>query len=241
MNRILFFIILLITTYTYGQSFEGQITYKVIIKVNSESSFGISEKKMIEHLKNSGEYFDTLVINIKNGNYEKLINKKKPIRSVYKSGINKIYTFQTGSELVFIKDAKKYSPENLPIGKPKIIHNDSTVSIMGKECKSITLDNGMYGKETYFYNDSILKIDSELFKDHNTGYLNEILTLTKSYPIQITNLSVNSFEVKMILVDYSEKEISDSAFEIPKLKPAKNENSEMKMYGDEVMQIENER
>jgi len=192
-------------------------------------------------MKKSGEYFDTIVINIKNGNYEKFINKKKSLRIVYKSDINKIYTFQTGSELVFIKDAKKYNLENLTIGKPKIIHNDSTISIMGKECKSITLDKGMYGKETYLYNDSMLKIDSKLFKDHNRDYLNEILTLTKSYPTQITNLSANSFEVKMTLVDYSVKEISDKAFEIPKLKPAENENSEIKMYGSEVMQIENKR
>ena len=238
MNRIVILIISIFTTFSYGQSFEGKLTYKIEFNFKME---GISENDMIEHMKKSGEYFDTLVVKIKNGNYEKLVNSRNSKRIVYKSDINKIYTFDTGFEYVLIANAKNYNSTNMEFERPKIIQNDSTVSIMGKDCKSITLDWDNLGKETYFYNDSFLKIDSELFKSHNYEYLNEILTITKSYPTQI-NKSLNQFiEIRMILVDYSEEEINESAFEIPKLKPAEKEYSEiiMETTGNEVMRIKN--
>ncbi|NQX86126.1 MAG: hypothetical protein HRT67_09530 [Flavobacteriaceae bacterium] len=44
-------------------------------------------------------------------------------------------------------------------------------------------------------------------------------------------------EIRMILVDYSKENISDLAFEIPKLKPAEKEYSDMIMEttGNKVM------
>ncbi|AFM02778.1 hypothetical protein Fleli_0290 [Bernardetia litoralis DSM 6794] len=45
----------------------------------------------------------------------------------------------------------------------------------------------------------------------------------------------------MILVDFSKEEINDSAFEIPKLKPAEKEYAKiiMETTGNEVMRIKN--
>ncbi|AFM02777.1 hypothetical protein Fleli_0288 [Bernardetia litoralis DSM 6794] len=177
MNRIFILIVSIFTTFSYGQSFEGKLTYKVEYSFNTESSFGLSEKDMIEHMKKSGEYFDTLVVNIKNGNYEKLVNSSNSKRIVYKSDINKIYTFDKGFEYVLIANAKNYSSSKMEFERPEFIKNDSIVSVMGKDCKSITLDWNSLGKETYYYNDTFLKIDSELFKSHNYEYLNEILTI----------------------------------------------------------------
>ncbi|WP_299892341.1 hypothetical protein [uncultured Lacinutrix sp.] len=241
MNKIIILIFLIITKFSFGQSFEGKLTYKVEFSFNMDSSFGLSEKDMIEHMKKSGEYFDTIVVNIKNGNYEKLVNSSNSKRIVYKSDINKIYTFDKGFEYVLIANAKNYSSSKMEFEKPEFIKNDSIVSVMGKDCKSITLDWNGLGKETYYYNDTFLKIDSELFKSHNYEYLNKILTITKSYPAQI-NKSLNKLiEIRMILVDYSKEEINDSVFEIPKLKPAEKEYAEiiMETTGNEVMRIKN--
>ncbi|MEW7290126.1 hypothetical protein [Aquimarina sp. 2304DJ70-9] len=238
MNKILILIISILTTYSYGQTFEGKLTYKIEFNIKMK---GISENDMIEHMKKSGEYYDTIVINIKNGNYEKLVNSSNSKRIVYKSDVNKIYTFDKGFEYVLIADAKNYSSTKMEFERPKIIRNDSLVTIMEKKCKSITLDWNGLGKETYFYDDEFLKIDPDLFKSHNFEYLNEILTLTKSYPTQINKSLNKMIEFRMILVDYSKENISDLAFEIPKLKPAEKEYSDMIMEttGNEVMQIKN--
>lgn len=238
MNKILFFIILLFTSVISGQSFEGTLKYKVEFKINME---GISENDMIDHMKKSGQYFDTLVVNIKNGNYEKLVNSASPKRIVYKSDINKIYNFDSGFEYVLIANAKKYGATHIEFEKPKIIQNDSTISILGKQCKSIELNWDDIGKETYFYNDSFLKIDPELFQEHNFEYFNEILRLTKSYPTQINKSLSDFIEIRMILVSYSEERIKDSSFEIPELQPADKEYSDiiMETTGQEVMQLKN--
>jgi hypothetical protein len=241
MNRIIILIFSIFTTFSFGQSFEGKLTYKAEFSFNMDSSFGLSEKDMIEHMKKSGEYYDTIVVNIKNGNYEKLVNSINSKRIVYKSDINKIYTFDKGFEYVLIVNAKNYKSSKMEFERPEIIKNDSVVKIMGKDCQSITLDWNGIGKETYYYNDSFLKIDSELFKSHNYEYLNEILNITNSYPTQI-NKSLNKLiGIRMILVDVSKEEISDSAFEIPKLKPAEKEYAEiiMETTGNEVMRIKN--
>ncbi|MEP0262727.1 hypothetical protein [Dokdonia sp.] len=238
MNRILILIISLFTSLIYGQSFEGKLTYKIEFEINME---GISENDMINHMKKSGEYFDTLVINIKKGNYEKLVNSANSKRIVYRPDSNKIYNFDSGFEYVLITNAKKYGATIIDFEKPKIIQNDSIVSILGKKCNSITFSWGNLGEETYFYNDSFLKINPELFQEHNFEYLNEVLNLTKSYPTQIIK-SLNDFiKIKMILVDYSEEKIDDSSFEIPELQLADKEYSELikQTTGQEVMQLKN--
>jgi len=238
MYRLLILLTLFFTTFSSGQSFEGKLTYKVEFNIKMK---GISEKDMIEHMKKSGEYYDTIVINIKNGNYEKLLNSINSKRIVYKKDTNKIYTFDKGFEYVLIADAKNYSSTKMEFEKPKIIQNDSITTIMDKKCKSVTLDWNGLGKETYFYNQEFLKIDPEFFKSHNYEYLNEILTLTKSYPTQINKSLNKMLEIKMILVNYSKENISDLVFEIPKLKPAEKEYSDMIMEttGNEVMRIKN--
>lgn len=238
MNKGLILIISLFTSLIYGQSFEGKLIYKVEFKINME---GISKNDMIDHMKRSGEYFDTLVIKIKNGNYEKLVNSANSKRIVYKSDSNKIYNFDTGFEYVLITNAKKYGSTNIEFEKPEIIQNDSTVSVLGQECKSITLNWDNLGRETYFYNESFLKINPELFQEHNFEYFNEVLKLTKSYPTQINKTLNNFIEIRMILISYSDEKIEDSSFEIPELQAADKEYSDLikQTTGQEVMQLKN--
>ena len=121
MNRIFILIILFFAAYSYGQSFEGNLTYKVEFSYNMESSFELSEKGMIEHMKKSGEYFDTLVVTIKKGNYEKLVNSSNSKRIVYKSDINKIYNFNEDSEYVLIANTKNYSFKKWNLKNPKLL------------------------------------------------------------------------------------------------------------------------
>ena len=237
MKKITLLLIVIISSVSFGQSFEGKLTYKVEFKINME---GVSESDMIAHMKKSGDYFDTVVVNIKGGNYEKLINSANSKRVVYKSEVNKVYNFDDSIEFVIIGNAKNYNASSIiKTEKPEIIQNDSLVSIMNKDCKSITLDWGNFGKEIYYYNENFIKIDPELFKSHNLEYLNSILDISKSYPTQIIK-SVNKFiEIKMTLIAYSEEEISDTAFEIPELEPAEKEFTAIikETTGSDVMQI----
>lgn len=238
-KNIILLLVSIISQLSFSQSLEGKLTYKVDFKINMEASFGLSEKDMIEHLKKSGDYFDTMTIQIKNGNYEKRINSKDEKRIVYKSKVNKIYTFDQGFDHVIITDANNYNSLKIAVEKPKVIQDDTLTTIMNKDCTSITLDWNSLGKETYFYNKDFLKIDAKLFSLHNFEYFNEVLNLTNAYPIQIVKSLNKMIEIKMTLIDYSMEEISDSAFEIPELEPTDKEYADMIMgtTGNEVMRI----
>lgn len=241
-KRILFFALLTLSTFTYGQSFEGTLMYKVTYDIKVDSSFGISKNQLIETLKKTDDYFDTLVVHIKNGSYEKLTNSKNKKRIVYKPSERKLYTLEDGFEFALILDTKKYIAFDIEFEKPIITQNDSITTIAGKDCKSISLNWEGFGEEVYFYNDSFLKIDPELFKGHQYEYFYEILQYTKSYPVQI-NKSLNQLmEIQMTLIDYKTQDINDSSFDIPELEPVKDKEYAdiiKQTTGSDVMRIKN--
>ncbi|WP_299684400.1 hypothetical protein [uncultured Dokdonia sp.] len=240
MNKLLLLLCIVSTT-MYAQSFEGTLTYKIEYDIQTDKAFGVSKGQILETLKESGDYFDTLTIRIKDGNYEKTANSKERKRIVYTSSDHKIYTIDNGFEYVLIQNAKKYAATKIQFGKPTFTQNDSLTTIAGKECISITLDWNGLGQETYFYNDTFLNIDPELFKDHKFEYFYDILKRTKSYPTQI-NKSLNGLmEIRMILVDYVSEEIPDSSFDIPELEPAEKEYTDIikETTGNDVMRIKN--
>lgn len=239
MNKIVAILLCILSTTIYAQSFEGTLTYKIEYEIKTDASFPVSKEQLLETLKKSGDYFDTLVVHIKNGNYEKITNSGDRKRIVYTSNKQKIYTIDDGVDYVLIQDAKKYAATKIEFEKPTFTKNDTITMIAGKECTSIVLDWNGLGQETYFYNDTFLNIDPELFKDHQFEYFYDILKHTQSYPTQI-NKSLNGLiEIRMILVDHVAEEIPISTFDIPALEPAEKEFTEIikGTTGQDVMQI----
>jgi hypothetical protein len=160
-------------------------------------------------------------------------------RTLYKSDLNKIYTFQSGFEYVLITDANNYNAKGLELKGPKIEQLDSVKIINGHRCKLLKLSWGRLGEEYYFYNPYIAKLDPKLFGKHNYEYLNTIIELTNSYPLEIVKKINNFVSVKMTLVAISEHKIDDSLFELPELEKAEKDYYEMmlKMTGSEVMKL----
>ncbi|WP_299765566.1 hypothetical protein [uncultured Dokdonia sp.] len=241
MKKIVTLLLCVITTTIYAQSFEGTLTYKIEYEIKTDTSFPVSKEQLLETLKKSEDYFDTLVVHIKNGNYEKVINSEEKKRIVYTSNQQKIHTIDDGVDYVLIQDAKKYAATKIEFEKPTFTKNDTITMIAGKECTSIVLDWDGTAQETYFYNNTFLNIDPELFKDHQFEYFYDILKHTNSYPTQI-NKSLNGLmEIRMILVDHVAEEIPDLSFAIPPLEPAEKEFTEIikGTTGQDVMRIKN--
>lgn len=244
MKKTLFGIIAVLTySLTFGQSFEGKLIYKVEfdIKTQKIGSFEITKEQVIEKMKKEGEYFDSITVTFKNGNYLKEDNSNLEKRIIYKSTLNKIYTFQKDFEYVLITDANKFNALNLKFKEPKIEKIDSLKIINGNNCKLLKLSWDKLGDEYYFYNPEIAKLDTKLFNKHNYEYLNTILGITNSYPLEIIKKISNFISVKMTLIDIKEDKIEDSLFELPKFKKAEKDYYEMmlKMTGSEVMKIKN--
>jgi hypothetical protein len=242
MTRILFTALLIFClSISYGQSFEGTLTYKVEfdIKAQKIGNFEITEEQVIQKLKSDGEYFDQVIVTIKDGNYEKTDNSDVQKRIVYKADINKIYTFQKDFEYVVITDASKTNLMQLDLPEPSFELIDTTIEIYGHECSMLKLAWGKTGTELYYYDKEFLKIDPSLFENHNYEYLNEVLKLTNSYPLEIVKTLSGFITIRMTLVNASEKEIDDTQFELPEMTDADKDYAEMmkKMTGAEVKKI----
>jgi hypothetical protein len=244
MTRTLFTTLLIFCfTISYGQSFEGTLTYKVEfdIKTQKIGNFEITEEQVIQKMKSDGEYFDQVIVTIKEGNYEKTDNSNLQKRIVYKADVNKVYTFQKDLEYVVITDASKTNLMKLDLPEPSFEKIDTTKVIYGHKCSMLKLDWDKIGTELYYYDKEHLKIDPNLFKNHNYEYLNEVIKLTNSYPMEIVKTLSDFITIRMTLVNVSEKEIDNYHFNLPEMTEAEKDYAEMmrKMTGAEVKKIKN--
>ena len=230
-------------TMAFGQSFEGKLTFKVEFDIKTQKIGGlqITKEQVIEKMKKDGEYFDAISITLKEGNYIKEDNSSSERRIIYKSDLNKIYTFQKDFEYVIITDANKYNSKNLELKEPEFEKIDSVKIINGNTCKLIRLSWGKLGEEYYFYNVEAARLDPGLFTKHNYEYFNRIVEMTNSYPLEIIKTLNNFISVKMTLVGIKEEKIDESLFEIPALEKAEKDYYEMmlQMTGSEVMKLKN--
>lgn len=228
---------------SHGQSFEGTLTYKVEFNIKAQKigNFEITKEQVIQKMKSDGEYFDQVIVTIKEGNYEKTDNSDVQKRIVYKADVNKVYTFQKDFEYVVITDASKTNLMKLDLPEPSFEKIDTTKVIYGHTCSMLKLAWDKIGTEIYYYDKEFLKIDPSLFKNHNYEYLNEVIKLTNSYPMEIMKILSDFITIRMTLVNVSEKEIDDSHFNLPEMTEAEKDYAEMmrNMTGAEVKKIKN--
>lgn len=227
----------------FGQSFEGTLTYKVEFEIKPQKmgGFEITEEQIIEKMKREGEYFDTVTVSIKGGNYTKQDNSGNEKKLVYHSDQNKVFTLQKDFEYVVVTDAARYSNLNVEISEPDIMKLDSVKNIRGVDCRILKLSWDNMGDEYYFYNSETAGIDPKLFSDHNLEYLNQVLEITQAYPLEIVKTVTNFITVTMTMVSISEEAVDESIFDIPELIPAEKDYAEMmqQMTGSDVMKIKN--
>lgn len=240
-KTILLLLLMLSNILVNAQSFEGTVSYKIDFEFDSLalSKMGGTMEMMEEQMKANGEYFDTIKISIKDGNYIKEDNAKLTKRIIYKSEVNKIYIFQKDFDHVIITDATNYSAINLSHDEPEIIVSDSVRIINDIECTAVVMKWKGIGEEYYFFNPEILSLDASLFSKHNYEYLNTLLNISNAYPIEIIKTLNQFVTIKMTLIDYKKEKIDGAAFDLPKLKKANKEYANMmkKMTGSDVMKI----
>ncbi|MBL4624002.1 MAG: hypothetical protein JKY42_02500 [Flavobacteriales bacterium] len=243
MKRALFGLFaVLICSLTSAQYFEGKLTYKVEfdIKQMTIGEMVITREDIIEKMTKNGEYFDTVTVTLKGGNYIKEDNSSLEKRLIYKSDVNKIFVFQKDSEHEFIIDANKYDAYNSGFNGVTVEMIDSTKTIGDINCSLLKLSCGKSGESYYFYNSEIAKLDPKLFKDHNYEYFNTVVGKTNSYPLEVVEIVNNFASTKMTLVSISEEKVSDDLFNIEKIKAQKssyfqNRKTNWSLFKDEEL------
>ena len=92
MREILATVILLTNLISFGQSYEGTLTYVTDFEVSEKLvKMGMTIQMLLDKMKSEGSWSDTIKTYYKQGNYFTLLNTNPKSWSVYRWDNNKIY------------------------------------------------------------------------------------------------------------------------------------------------------
>ena len=222
MKKVLFTLLILMSTISFSQNFEGTVTYELDIEVSEKmKEMGMTKEVLIEKMKESNTFFKVIKYTYKNDNY--LIEPEKVgTKSIYNGNDNKIYTIQKNEDIIVATDASIDLQEKMTGKPPKIQNSDDNVIIYDKPCKKVSIiwDMGTY---EYYYNSDYLKINPELYKNHIYDGWFGFLKISKSLPFKIVKKQMG-MTMTLNLTNISETPIEDKIFKLPKMKIDKDMN-----------------
>lgn len=101
--------------------------------------------------------------------------------------------------------------------KPKEEFGETTIEVLGKRCKKVTII-WKAGQFEYYYNSEYLKMDSSLFLNYNYDGWYQFLKKSNSLPLRIVKKVGGMIITTMDLIEVNEVNVNDSVFELPKMK-----------------------
>ncbi len=214
-SMIRLFLIALITLLSfssYGQSFEGSITYKLeAFNPNPEmipdstwqdgvrSQFGNKGYLLQKYFYKKGNYISEIEAGKEEG-----FQAYNP-----KDGL--IYSWQAKSDTVITINSRKYMDELV-----EIIDSEDSDTILGIPCKSVIVKSKM-GKMTLWYNSEYFKMDADFYKGHIYGHWEQILKRIGCLPLKIEQKGL-MVHIVQTAIEFEEISVEDKKFEIPDFK-----------------------
>ena len=168
MKNLLLITLLLLANLSFGQSFEGTLSYVTDFEIAGKmKAMGITKEDLITRMRQEGSYTDTVKVSYKQGNSYTLMNSNPKSWSIYKSEQNKIYSLQDGeaSDICTITDASVDYESTLTGKMPSVTKLDSVAVVNGINCNIVRV-KWKTGTYDYYYNPDQLKVDPTLFKKH---------------------------------------------------------------------------
>lgn len=210
-------LLLLISTVTFGQNFEGTLTYSTDISLSSKmKEMGLTKEILMDKMKEENSFSSKINYSYKSGNYlmEMVDNGTT---SKYIGEKNTIYTRQKNDDLIIGVDAG-IDLENEMFGTtPKIEIKETDVIILDKKCSKVvvTWKTGIY---EYYFNSGFLKMDSNLYKNHKYDMWFEYLKISNALPLRIVKKTGGMMTLTMDLISINETQIDLKRFDLPKMK-----------------------
>ncbi len=210
MNTKILITLLLITFFTsFGQNFEGTITYKIqmINPYPNQISDSIWQIKQREYYGKDGfllqRYF------YKDNKYKsEIATDDLKLYEVFNPKDKLIYTWDSNSDSLITKKSNCFYDEFFEMSD-----TNETQKIMNIVCKSFILKS-RFQKITIWYNSDYFKVDPKLYKGHLYNHLNQIFQKIECLPIKIEKYGEMGRLIQTI-IDFKEEVISDEIFKIP--------------------------
>ncbi len=217
MKFFLILILFLSSKSSYGQLFQGYLTYTSKIEISKKlEKTGITQEQLITRLKREGTFADTITVSYRQENYCVMRNTNPKSWSIYLGDSNKIYSMQEGelSDICYVTDASIDLEFQLTGNKPIVKELDTSVTVNDHKCHVVRV-KWKAGTYDYYYDTSILKVDPVLFLKHEYDGWAEYLQLAKSLPIQIVMTTNGIMTNTMTLLYSKELVIDQKLFRIP--------------------------
>lgn len=197
---------------TYGQSFEGWITYKLEAlnpdpKMIPDSSW---QKGIKQQFGERGHILQKYYYK-KDKYISEMDAGKETGFQAYNNNDKLLYSWQLNSDTAITVDSRKYLDEIVEISE-----NESVDTIIGIPCKSISVKSKM-GQMILWYNKDYFKMDASFYKDHKYGHWEQILLKINCLPLKMEQKGFMTHIVQTAL-DFKEELISDNRFSIPQFK-----------------------
>ena len=207
-----FLMFLLSSIYSFGQSFEGSITYKLeVLNPNPKmipdsswremlvSQFGERGYMIQKYFYKKDKYISEIDAGMQNG-YQ-----------AYNPKTKLLYSWQANSDTVVTINTKNYI-DNLI----EITDSEALDTILGIPCKSIIVKSAL-GEMKLWYTSDYLKMDASLYQGHKYGHWEQILTKIGCLPMRMEQKGFMTNIVQTI-IEFKEEPIADAKFSIPKFK-----------------------
>lgn len=220
MNNFLIPLFLLLFLNFYSQStFEGRLTYYVKNEYLGNEEKRNNFKKLIEDATIPSD--SIIVFYSKRGDVLSMYKKEDAYYlEKYNPKTNYLY-FINPYILNFITAIDvRYDLEETLGSKPMIKLLEEKEYIGDIEC-SIVEVQWKTGKYRYFFSKDYLKINPEIYINYNYDQWYNYLSISKSLPIKIEKVINNFYRTTFVLHSFSEMDIDDSIFNLPKLKKNK--------------------
>lgn len=219
-----------------AQSFEGTLTYVQDFELpKSFLDMGIDKETFLKEMKKKPDWYDSITVSYKGGDYYWFTNGKPKLWKIYKSATNKIYTFSTtrDGEICTVQDAVDLTLEGGP-DKPETSQPDTSAMINNYACKLVRMKWKMSSVE-YYYNGGVAKVNPDLFAQHSYEGFAEFLKISKALPVRISR-GVMGMKLYHTLVAVKPKTVSSDIFNLPTLVADPDLNL-LKMPGMEVFRV----
>ncbi len=197
---------------TYGQNFEGSITYK--LETQNPNPEMISEEDFQKMLKETFGERGYIVQNYfyKGSNYISEMDVGKEVGFMaYNSEDGLLYSWQKDAETAVTLDSKKFMDEFV-----EILESEETETILDILCSSIIVKS-KFGEMKIWYNKDQFKMDPKLYEEHKYGHWNEILKRIECLPLKIEQKGLMG-QLTQTAIEFKAEAVEDSKFAIPKFK-----------------------
>tara|TARA_R110002033_G_scaffold169674_1_gene210770 strand:- start:7273 stop:7899 length:627 start_codon:yes stop_codon:yes gene_type:complete len=197
MKRLIIIVFLLSSISLASQNFEGIL----VNSINYESKDSSVSSEQLNSLLGTKQFYA-----IKEGNYKSVFNGLFIKLQIYKNDENRNYSLTSKSDTLYYED---YSLNKDKVLSFKIEKNKDT--IMGILCDLITVKSEK-GKTSIYFS-SNYKINPDLYKQHNYGNWNYIVSKIKALPIK-TIQETEQFIMTSIATEITPMKLKDNVFEI---------------------------